>query len=277
VPETILALAALRFSQPSIIRRRCPHEVADLQREANQASSRGDPAEAALLWKRCAALEPDDPGPLLVERRTLVQAGDLAAARAIELAALAHPKLSQPQRAQLLTELGDAAWRRGDATAAGADFLQAAQLPQPEAQTRALEARRFALADPVRWPAARRLLADGDSGPETWLLLRDLELARPAEGLAAYLLAKQAQNRGAWELCLRFVAGAQARPLPGPLFDAEARRMRAACAAGAGELAAARAAYTELLSDPAEGRRLDAGRALRRLTEPGRPATGANR
>ena len=265
VPESVLALAALRFSQPAILRKRCAHEVAELQRTAGRAAQRGDSRAAAQLWRQCAALEPDDPGILLAERRALAQAGDAVGAARAEAAALAHPKLSPPQRAQLLTELGDADWKRGDASGADAHYAQAAALPQTEGQRRALQARRYTLAEPARWPAVRRLLADGDSGPETWLLLRDLDLARPGEGLAAYLLAKQAQNQSAWETCLRFVAEASKRPLPGPLFEVETRRMQAACAARSGDAAAARNVLEALLRDPSEARRLEAARALRRL------------
>ena len=265
VPESVLALAALRFSQPAILRKRCAHEVAELQRSAGLAAQRGDSRAAAQLWRQCSALEPDDPGPLLAERRALAQAGDAVGASRAEAAALAHPKLSPPQRAQLLTELGDAAWKRGDAGAADARYAQAAALPQTEGQRRALQARRFALAEPARWPAVRRLLTDGDSGPETWLLLRDLDLARPGEGFAAYLLAKQAQNRGAWETCLRFAGAAAERPLPGPFFATELRRVQAACAARSGDAAGARAVLEALLRDPSEARRLEAARALRRL------------
>jgi hypothetical protein len=121
------------------------------------------------------------------------------------------------------------------------------------------------LADPARFAAIRKLLLEGDTGPEAWLLLRDLDLAQPGEGLPAYLLARQAQGRGAWDTCRRFAAEALARSLPGAPFEEEARRLRALCAARAGDAAAARAAYEEILKSPSEARRLEAERALRRL------------
>jgi len=96
-------------------------------------------------------------------------------------------------------------------------------------------------------------------------LLRDLDLAQPGEGLPAYLLARQAQGRGAWDTCRRFVTETLSRPLPGAAFEDEAKRMRALCAARAGDVPTARAAYGELLESPSEARRLEAERALRRL------------
>jgi Flp pilus assembly protein TadD len=265
VPDTVLALSALRFQQPSILRRRCPHEVAELQRTAGEAAQRGDAAGAAQLFAKCIDLEPDDPGLLLAEERALKRAGDDAGAAKAAQAALAHPKLSTAQRAQLLTEAGDLALRKGDTAAAAARWQEASALPQTEAQARSLAVRRWMLADPLRFPAIRRLLLDADNGPEAWVLLRDLDLALPGEGLPAYLLGRQAQGRGAWEMCGRFVTDSLTRSLPGAPFEEEARRIRALCAARAGDVAGARAAYAEVLKSQSEARRLEAERALRRL------------
>jgi tetratricopeptide (TPR) repeat protein len=270
VPETVRALAALRFSQPALARRTCPHEVAALREEAGRAGARGDRRLAGELWARCVALEPDDPGLLLQERRALLAANDPDGAGRIAARALAHPKLSQPQRAQLLVEEGDAALRRGQLDAAAAHYGEAALLPQAEAATRAVEARRSALAQPGWQMVAVRLFGAGDTGPDTLRLLAELDDAQPGEGFAAYLLAKQAQNRGDWAECLRTVRRARGRKLPGPLFLAEALRVQAACAAGRGDSAAGREALEALAKDPLESHRLEAVRALRRLgTGPG--------
>jgi hypothetical protein len=265
VPENVRGLAALRFQQPSILRRPCPHEVAELQRLAGEAAQRGDAAGAAQLFAKCIALQDDDPNLHIAESRALHRAGDEAGATRAAQAALAHPKLAPAQRAQLLTEAGDLAFRQGDLAGAAAKWSEAAAQPQPEAQGRSLAVRRWMLADPVRFPAIRRLLLDGDTGPEAWLLLRDLDLAQPGEGLAAYLLGRQAQGRGSWETCRRFINDSLTKSLPGAPFIEEARRIRALCAARAGDVAAARAGYEELLQSPSEARRLEAERALRRL------------
>jgi hypothetical protein len=264
VPPRVLALAQLQFSAPAIIRQRCAHEVAELQHEAEQAASSGDSAQSVELWTSCVSLEPDDPALLIQERRALLNQGLADKAHAVEAEILAHPKLSQPQRAQLLSELGDAAWRADDTALAAQHYAEAAALPQPEAQSRALEARQYAMAERGRWTATRRLLAGNDAGAETWLLLRDLDVARPQEGFAAYLLAKQAQNISAWDSCLRFSASALTRELPGPLFVTEALRMRALCGWRGGDDAAARRALEHLARDPSEARHIEATRMLRR-------------
>ena len=263
LPRNARAVALLeqRFAAPAIVRKRCAHEVAGLLREAAAAP----PARAVALWGRCAALEPDDPGFLIALRRAQAAAGDPDGARATQDRILSHPKLSKPQRALVLTEAGDATWRAGDATQALFLYGQAAALPQGEAAERALEARRIGASDAKTWPALRRLLADNDTGPDVLLALRDLDLARPREGLFAYLIAKQLQNRGAWPECGRYAQGALSRELPGPLFVAEALRMRGIAAWHAGETAPARAAFERLGQDAPPGRALEAQRWLDRL------------
>src|SRR5207302_9013002 len=149
----------------------------------------------------CVALEPDDPNLLLAQRRAQLAAKDSGGARATEERALSHPKLGAAQRAQLLVEAGDQAFRAGDTSLARVRYLEAQKLPQWEAQERGLQARLAALDDPAGWPAAKKLLAEGDAGPLTWLLLWRWAEARPESGLPLYLLAKQMQNRGDWPEC----------------------------------------------------------------------------
>ena len=265
VAPHVRALAALRFSAQAIVRKTCAHEVAELTLAASDAARRGDFAKAALLARRCTQLEPDDPALLLALRHELSRAGEDAAANEVALRALAHPKLSAPQRAQLLTELGDGAWTRGEVAQAKDRYAEAAALAQPEPAERALIARRYALADPLRWPAARKLLTEGDAGPETLLSLRDLAEAQPREGFAPYLLAKQLQNHAEWDACARYAQSALERKLPGPLFVQEALRMRGIAAWHLGDAAAARAAFTQLGKDASPGRALEAAQWLARV------------
>ncbi len=259
-----LLLLGQRFRAPSIVRKRCPHEVADLTRQA-QLVQGSDAAKAAALWRSCTELEPDDPNLLAGLRRAELLAGHVGEARAVEERLLAHPKLGPAQRASLLIEAGDAAWRAGEQASAQARYAEAAALPQPEAQERALQARVAALADRDAWPAARRLLADGDQGPLSWLLLARWAQSRPDSGLPRYLLGKQLQNHGDWEECARLTAEALARKLPGPLFVEEALRMSGLAAWHLGDAAAARAAFTRLGKGASPGRQREAEDWLSRL------------
>ena len=262
LPARALALATQRYSAPPILRKRCVHEVAALQQRAQAAR---DPQRAAELWARCVSMEPDDPALLVALRRAQVAARDAASAESTEAKALAHAKLSRPLRAQLLTDSGDAAWRAGDAIRALARYQDASRLPQPQAAERGLTARLRALRDPQTWPALRPLLAEANNAPEVLLRLRDLDLARPRDGLAAYLLAKQMQNRSAWPECAAFAASALRRELPGPLFTEEALRMRGIAAWHMDDTPAARAAFSELGKNAPPGRALEVTRWLERL------------
>ncbi|GAC1337306.1 MAG: hypothetical protein NVSMB23_03580 [Myxococcales bacterium] len=265
VPAHVQALAALRFAAPSIVRRTCAREVAQLSREAARAAQAGDFERAALLLRGCEDLEPDDPELLLSLRRALSQARRKAEAASAAQRALAHPKLSLPQRARLLTELGDEAFRDGDAASAGLRYAAAAQLAQPEAAQRALIARRFALADAGRWAAARNLLTAGDAGPETLRALQALAEERPREGFAPYLLAKQLQNRADWAACARAAQAALERELPDALFVQEALRMRGVAAWHLGDAPAARAAFRRLAIDAPPGRAVEAAQWIARI------------
>ena len=256
------ALAQQRFSAPGIVHRPCPHEVADLEREAQRAA---DPRVAVRLWSRCVELEPDDPRLLVQLRRAQLRAGEEALALETERRALAHPKLSQPLRAVLLVESGDAAWRTGDGNVARERYQEARALVQPEPQERALLARLWAIDDPRRWPPLRRLLADGHAGPETLRLLQDLASREPAEGLPPYLVAKQLQNRAEWAGCAGAARDALARKLPGRLFEQEALRMVGLASWHLGDIPTARDAFLRLGQNAPPGRSLESTRWLQLL------------
>ena len=256
------ALAQQRYAAPGIVHRACPREVAELQREARSA---GDSRTAERLWARCVQLEPDDPELLVQLRRAQLRAGDLAGALESERRALAHPKLSQPLRAVLLTESGDALWRAGDAGGARGKFEQARALVQPEPQERALIARFWALDDPRRWPALRPLLADGATGPEIVRGLENLQASEARQGFPPYLLAKQMQNRGAWADCARLAREALERELPSALFVQEALRMLGIASWHLGNQKAAREAFTKLGDRAPPGRANEARRWLQRV------------
>ena len=252
-------LAQQRYAGPGIVHRPCPHEIAELQRQARNAPTA---AAAEWLWARCAQLEPDDPEHLVALWRAQLRAGDLAAARETERRALAHPKLSQPLRAAVLTESGDALWRADDANGARERYERARELVQPEPQERGLVARLWALADRRRWAAARPLFTTGAADAATLVALAELQTEEPLDGLPSYLLAKQMQNRGAWAECARLAGGALERKLPSPLFVHEALRMLGLASWHLGDDDGARAAFQRLGAGAPPGRANEAQRWL---------------
>src|SRR5439155_492244 len=137
-PERAVALATQRYSAPPIVRKRCVHEVAALQRLAQAAR---DPHSAAEIWARCAKLEPDDPALLASLRRAQLLAKDPAAAETTEARALDHREL--PGRLfvqEALRMRGIAAWHVGDDGSARAAFTALGKDAPPG---RALEVERW--------------------------------------------------------------------------------------------------------------------------------------
>ena len=165
----------------------------------------------------------------------------------------------------MLVQAGDAAWKASDVPQAIARYEEAARLPQTEAAERSLTVRLRAVRDRVTWAALRPLFAEGNTGPEVVLALRELDAARPRDGLAAYLIAKQMQNRGAWQECLRFAESALSRELPDARFIEEALRMKGIAAWHLGNDAMAREAFLALGKDAPPGRAIEARRWLERL------------
>jgi len=97
-------------------------------------------------------MEPGDPALLVALRRRPSSRPRIPRPRRRpRRKALAHPKLSAPLRAQLLTDSGDAAWKAGDVSKASARYTEAAKLPQPEAAERGLAVRLKAIRDPESW------------------------------------------------------------------------------------------------------------------------------
>jgi hypothetical protein len=253
------ALAQQRYASPGIVHRPCPREVAELEREARNA---GTPRLAEELWSRCVQLEPDDPDHLVQLRRAQLRAGDVAGAQQSERRALTHPKLSQPMRATLLTESGDALWRNGDAAGAREKFEQARALVEPEPQERALTVRLWALQDRRRWPALLPLLTAGAMTDDTIHALDELRAREPGQGVPPYLLAKQMQSRGAWSECARYAHEALGRELPSPLFVQEGLRMFGIASWHLRDRDGARDAFARLGRDAPPGRANEARRWL---------------
>ena len=256
-PPRAVALASQQYSAPAIVRKRCAHEVAALRREALAAR---DPRRSAELWAKCAELSPDDPALLVALRRAQLAARDESAAQATLSRALGHRKLSQPLRAQILVDAGDTAWKAGTRRARSPGTRKPPACPARKRRSAASRSGSCALRDPPSWPALRPLLAEANNAPEILLHIRDSDLSRPRDGLAAYLLAKQMQNRGAWPECAAFSASALSRELPGPLFVQEALRMRGIAAWHLGDRPAALAAFGELGKGAPPGRALEVRR-----------------
>jgi tetratricopeptide (TPR) repeat protein len=222
VPPELRSAAEARFHDPGLLRRICARQVADLEVRASTLWEQGRPAEAAPLWRAAADLS-SEPGDLRAEGNAWRAAGEpTCAGRAYQDALTAAGTGRSALRASVEEALGDLDWRAGRTQEAMERYRRALPLASDRSQTRALQAKLTALADP--------LLANAASG---WLLGADApgvsmaRLARSREPLAVYLLGRAFLSSGAPGLARPELAAAASATLPSLLFHLEARRLLA--------------------------------------------------
>ena len=240
VPPELRAAAQSRFGRGGLLARRCVREVAGLESSAVAAQRDGRSLDAAILWRRAAALS-GDASHLRAAGDALRLSDPAAAERAwTEALEALGPGGDQPAlRATLLESLGDRAWRAGDGASATVRYRAALGLRPDRPQARLLQAKVAAAGDPALAGAAPWLLAQGDPG---------LALARLAaldHPLAAYLLGRAALARGAPRLAAERLARAIQGDLPSPAFRVEALRSLGEARCAAGDPAGAASAFDE--------------------------------
>jgi len=181
--------AFARFREPSLFRRACVREVADLLAEA-KAGATAQPGLALRQLQRCAALQPDEPDHLLA-LATLLRRLDRPAEAAEVLDRAAALAAGRPSlEAQVALARADLAWAADDTQTAGAALEQARSLhPGPDLERQA-EVKRAALSDP-RIAADIRAFFDTSSDE---LRLHQLERAQqraPDSAVTSYLLGRR--------------------------------------------------------------------------------------
>jgi hypothetical protein len=273
VPRRQLQLAVERFRRPSILRRVCAHEVANLQQRARDLAGRHRLDAAAAVQQQICSFDPSDPGHLLDWMRSLAAAGRSGEARELSRRLLSHPALSKPLQRQGLELLGDLAWQQGDRAAAATWYRRAGELAAEAYQRRVLQLKRLGLQhdSPEVRRVLRRYIAPGPGNKRDPQL--DLHLAHrlqrllPASGLGLYLQGKQLAGRNHCAEAATALERALALGLPGPDFVVEAHRTRALCQYRAADYAGARGTLQALLRRPglAAGTRLEALDLLQRV------------
>ena len=297
VPPELAAEAEARFRPGGLLARRCAREVAGLEARARALLGTGRGPEAAALWRRAAALSAD-PADLRAAGDAL-RASDPAAAERTWAEALAAlgPGASRPAlRAALLDAIGDARWRSGEEAAAAARWREALLLRPGGFQSRLLQAKLAAAADPALAPAAEWLAGGAGGGapgttPSALVAPSPLGGGPSASGalpsppggpaagvppalarlsaldhpLAAYLAGRAAAARGDPRAAAERLERALLGELPGPAFRVEALRVLGEARCASGDLAGALAAFAELArTSPREAERERALAAARR-------------
>jgi hypothetical protein len=265
VPPAQLALAAAHYRRPSILRRVCAHEIANVLSEAREANQNGERARAIRLIERVCRFEPGNPAHLIGLMHTRAAEGGPNAGLAVALRVLAHPKLSKPQRRGVLESVGD--WHSLQKQPLQADraYAQAAKLPAGAGGRRMLALKRWASRqrDPLRRvllayliaPPGERRSAARDVHRTHQLRALFEQLAPPTAagptrgpkasplaryaGLGDYLLGKQLWIRDEAQLAIAPLQRALERGLPAGDIQAEALRSLALCQYAQARFAAA--------------------------------------
>ena len=268
-----LQLAKETFRRPSILRRVCAHEVANLRAQAQREHDRQEVSRALALYSRICAFDPSDPEPLLAQMELLAGAGRLREALALRERTLAHPSLTPPLRRRTWELVGDLRWRADDLAEAGAAYASAAAFPGFSASRRLLALKRWALSRPAEF---RRLLRDyllgrvGEARNPAADVHRAhrLAAAQPDLGLGPYLVGKQLAGHRVCGEAIAPLERALALPLPSHEVALEARRALGICQYLEGRLPDAARTFTTLRASPGtpDGLRLEAADWLARIT-----------
>jgi tetratricopeptide (TPR) repeat protein len=197
VPDRQLQLASERFRRPSILRRVCSHEVANLIEESSRLRQRQKPDEAVRVLERVCRFDPGEPRHLLRWMRGTAEAGRLKDALSIGQRLLRHPSLSKPMRRETLELAGDYRWLAGDLAAAAQDYKRAAENAAPPFGRRVLHLKRWALRqpEPVRRLVRRYLIpppgTKREAGLDVHLAYSIFGRSAPARGGASPLSARK--------------------------------------------------------------------------------------
>jgi len=243
-----------------------PHELA-LRRE--QARKTGDKQAALRMLEEVCADDPDDPENLAALMDTADAAGLPEEAKAYANKLLAHPKLSDPQKARAEALLGDLALRKHALDEARTHYERALALPLDEANLRLTTVKILVTREPPG-PIADKLIdffaqpqANRDAALDL-LTLRELVALDPGRPLFHYLFARQLEARGrfaeAGDELDKSLGG-----LPGEPFEIEAERLLGRARFRQGRFDLARAAFERLGKHASSAARLDAQDWLERI------------
>jgi len=274
VPAAQLQLARERFRRPSVLRRVCSHEVANLTREAEDEATRRRFGDAAKLYETICRFDPGEPSHLLSWASLASAAGRDREARTILEELLAHPALSKPLRREALETLGDLSWLGGDHAGAAAQFRRASAHAAAPGGRRVLHLKRWALEQrgDVRRLVMAYLIRRPGQQREAGLdvhLAHSLHAALKGQrsGLGLYLVGFQLAGRRHCDEAVPVLERAIAATLPNADFEIKAHLALGECQYRSRDLLGAEQTFTILLGrrDLPSGTRLGAQDWLQRV------------
>ena len=249
------ALARLRFEQPGIFGRICPHTIANLEDELAADLSAGDDRAALRTCESILELDEGQAGTRTLLVGTLARIGQRERADH-ELALLVGPPSAAPPLVFAARQtLADAHWTRGETEEAARIYRELMTEPMRDEELRQIEVRLLAIEmGDAGERALRGLLVpprDITSDPATAMAhIAALDAVRE-DGLAAYLAARQLAFRQRFDLALPRILDARRRGLPTERLTEEARRLEAITRFGRGDHESSTRLWREILSDAA--------------------------
>lgn len=237
--------ALMRFRSPSLFARPCPREVARLQVAAAEFLA-SDPEQALGLYRRCAQLQPEEPGFFLGEASALQRLERKEEAAEVLGRLAARVKGQGAQEAEVLLAQADLALERARPDEARGHLQGALQLAATPEATRTAQVKLAALESPARTAAIGGYFRQ--DAEELRLLRLALALeALPRDPYLHYLLGRRLAQAGAPRLALEHLgealSGASGGPPGGeltPEIRREALRLKVESAYLAGDCGAVR-------------------------------------
>jgi hypothetical protein len=268
VSKQQLALVKARLRRPSILRRPCPHVVANLRADVRDLLAKGKERLAIATMEKVCRYEPENPYHMIALMDLRARVDGPLAGLALEKQVLAHRALGTPEKRHVLELAGDLYWSSKKPAASQKAYDEAAKYPASAAGRRLLALKRWALRSQeplrtttmsylVRSPGEQRNPAQqvhiahrigeilaaldrpggwgrpkpglpGDWGRPKPDLPSETKDAKQ-DGIGLYLQAKQLAGRGFCDLAIPRLEKALARSLLSRDFVVEANRELLRC------------------------------------------------
>ncbi|HEY3446915.1 MAG TPA: hypothetical protein VGK67_11150 [Myxococcales bacterium] len=249
--ERALHTAQIQFERGSVFERPCAREMARIKGEADSLRQ-ADPERSLELYRRCAAIEPQNPAFLRAQAEVLADQRDWTGARGAWERILALEQQPAGVRAKALMGLGDALWWLGSPPQAKAAFEQALSLHRDRGSDRTAFVKIESIDDPEAGPVLRRYFEE----PElpAVLSLQELALSQPANAISRYLVGRQLLQHHDPVGAARWLGQALEAGLKDPELEREARRQLVEARYRAGDCPGSMAAAASLASrgDPSD-------------------------
>ncbi len=251
VSEQALKTARVRFDQPSIFGRICPHVVDELFGAAGQAIGGGDANQAESAYTRILQLDDRNLQARFGLGVCADRRGDsvLALKRYSEIAN--DQALHWAERLSAQEARADILLRGGKLGEARALYAEIAGAFVDEDRLRLLEVKAAAELGIAQEATVNLLVGAGERGA-SWdvaaVQLGQWFEQAPSDGLPAFLLGKNLYHRGYPEEAAAYLEQALSREIKLPRARKEALRVRLFIACAKGDMPRARALYAELVA-----------------------------